>query len=46
MEQPPRFVVQGKSVLVCKLCCSLYGLKKQSPRVWLESSATLSNPFS
>ena len=31
MEQPPGFVVQGESCLVCRLCRSLYGLK-QSPR--------------
>ena len=33
MEQPPGFVAQGESGLVCKLRRSLYGLK-QSPRVW------------
>ncbi|RDY13777.1 hypothetical protein CR513_01261, partial [Mucuna pruriens] len=33
MEQPPGFVVQGESGLVCKLRRSLYGLK-QSPRAW------------
>ena len=31
MEQPPGFVAQGESGLVCKLRHSLYGLK-QSPR--------------
>ena len=31
MEQPPDFVAQGESDLVCKLRRSLYGLK-QSPR--------------
>ena len=33
MEQPPEFVAQGESELVCRLRCSLYGLK-QSPRAW------------
>ena len=33
MEQPPGFVAQGESGLVCKLCRSLYGLK-QSHRAW------------
>ena len=33
MEQPPGFVAQGESGLVCKLRCSLYGLI-QSPRAW------------
>ena len=31
MEQPPGFVAQGESGLVCRLRHSLYGLK-QSPR--------------
>ena len=31
MEQPPGFVAQGEFGLVCRLRCSLYGLK-QSPR--------------
>ena len=34
MEQPPGFVAQGESGLVCRLRRSLYGLK-QSPRAWL-----------
>ncbi|RVW61822.1 Retrovirus-related Pol polyprotein from transposon TNT 1-94 [Vitis vinifera] len=33
MEQPPDFVAQGESGLVCRLRRSLYGLK-QSPRAW------------
>ncbi|RVW33465.1 Retrovirus-related Pol polyprotein from transposon RE2 [Vitis vinifera] len=33
MDQPPGFVAQGKSGLVCRLRRSLYGLK-QSPRAW------------
>ena len=33
MEQPPCFVAQGESGLVCRLRRSLYGLK-QSPRAW------------
>ena len=31
MEQSPRFVAQRESGLVCRLRCSLYGLK-QSPQ--------------
>ena len=33
MTQPEGFVVEGQENLVCKLKCSLYGLK-QSPRCW------------
>ena len=33
IEQPPGFVAQGESGLVCRLRRSLYGLK-QSPRAW------------
>lgn len=33
MEQPPKFVAQGESRLVCQLMKSLYGLK-QSPCAW------------
>ena len=35
MEQPPRFVVQGETGLVCRLRRSLYGLK-QSPQAWFD----------
>ena len=35
MEQSPRFVAQGVSGLVCRLCHSLYGLK-QSPQAWFD----------
>ena len=34
MEQPPGFVAQGESRLVCRLRRSLYGLK-QFPQAWL-----------
>ena len=34
LEQPLGFVAQGESGLVCRLHCSLYGLK-QSPPTWL-----------
>ena len=33
IEQPPGFVAQGESDLVCRLRRSLYGLK-QSPQAW------------
>ena len=35
MEQPPGFVAQGESGLVCRLRRSLNGLK-QSPRAWFD----------
>ena len=35
MEQPPGFVAQGESGLVCRLRRSLYGLK-QSLRAWFD----------
>ena len=40
MEQPPGFVAQGESNLVCKLRRSLYGLK-QSPRAWFSRFSTV-----
>ena len=33
MEKPPGFAAQGEFGMVCRLRCSLYGLK-QSPQVW------------
>ena len=38
MEQPPGFVAQGETHLVCKLQKAIYGLK-QSPRAWFDKSA-------
>ena len=44
MEQPPGFVAQGESVLVCKLRRSLYGLK-QSPRTWFNQFSSVVQDF-
>ena len=33
MKQPESFVEEGKDNIVCRLKCSIYGLK-QSPRCW------------
>ena len=44
MEQPPGFVAQGESGLVCKLRHSLYGLK-QSPRAWFERFSLVVQEF-
>ena len=41
MEQPEGFVVQGDEYKVCRLVCSLYGLK-QAGRVWNKTFAHLS----
>ena len=44
IEQPPSFVAQGESGLVCKLRCSLYGLK-QSPRTWFSRFSSVVHEF-
>ncbi|KAJ9683729.1 hypothetical protein PVL29_019345 [Vitis rotundifolia] len=44
MEQPPGFVAQGESGLVCRLRCSLYGLK-QSPRAWFDRFSSVVQEF-
>ena len=44
MEQPPRFVAQGESGLVCRLWRSLYELK-QSPRAWFGRFSTIVQQF-
>ena len=44
MEQPPGFVAQGESGLVCKLRCSLYGLK-QSPWAWFGHFSSVVQEF-
>ncbi|XP_057992186.1 retrovirus-related Pol polyprotein from transposon RE1 isoform X4 [Hevea brasiliensis] len=44
MEQPPGFVAQGESGLVCRLQRSLYDLK-QSPRAWFERFSTVVQQF-
>ena len=40
IDQPPGFVVQEESGLVCKLCRSLYGLK-QSPQAWFSQFSSM-----
>ena len=45
MEQPPGFVAQGESGLVCKLRRSLYGLK-QSPQAWFSQFSSVVQKFS
>ncbi|RVW33361.1 Retrovirus-related Pol polyprotein from transposon RE2 [Vitis vinifera] len=44
MEQPPSFVAQGESGLVCRLRCSLHGLK-QSPRAWFGHFSSVVQEF-
>ena len=44
MEQPPSFVAQGESNVVCKLKKSLYGLE-QSPRAWFDKFSTVVQVF-
>ncbi|RVW17844.1 Retrovirus-related Pol polyprotein from transposon RE1 [Vitis vinifera] len=45
MEQPPGFVAQGESGLVCRLRRSLYDLK-QSPRAWFSRFSSVVQEFS
>ena len=45
IKQPPGFVAQGESGLVCKLRRSLYGLK-QSPRAWFSRFSSVVKEFS
>ena len=44
MEQPPGFVGQGESSLVCRLKKAIYGLK-QSPRAWFDKLSGVLNSF-
>ena len=44
MEQPPGFVAQGESGLVCRLRHSLYGLK-QSPQTWFDRFSSVVHEF-
>ena len=44
MEQSLGFVARGESGLVCKLCHSLYGLKK-SPRAWFSRFSSVVQEF-
>ena len=44
MEQPPSFVAQGMSGLVCRLRRSLYGLK-QSPQAWFGHFSSIVQEF-
>ena len=44
MEQPPGFVAQGESGLVCRLRLSLYGLK-HSPRAWFGRFSSVVQEF-
>ena len=44
MEQPPGFVTQGESGLVCTLRHSLYGLK-QSPQAWFSLFSSVVQEF-
>ena len=44
MKQPPEFVTQGESGLVCRLRCFLYVLK-QFPRAWFDCFSPMVQEF-
>ena len=44
MEQPPRYVAQGESHMVCRLKKAIYGLK-QSPRAWFDKFSTVVSAY-
>lgn len=44
MEQPPGYVAQGESRMVCKLKKAIYGLK-QSPRAWFDKFSAVAAQY-
>lgn len=44
MEQPPGYVAQGESHMVCRLKKAIYGLK-QSPRAWFDKFSTVVSAY-
>ena len=44
MEQPPGYVAQGESHMVCRLKKAIYGLK-QSPRAWFDKFSTVASAY-
>lgn len=44
MEQPPGYVAQGESYMVCRLKKAIYGLK-QSPRAWFDKFSTVVSAY-